>query len=107
MARALGVTEGAVRHHLRRLAEGREDGRGKPFRAESLVDRIPWLARGPREGVGGPVSGQRPGSLRASRRRSGLHGVLQLGPPLPIRSVVPGSQAVRILAGWLLSQFTS
>jgi predicted transcriptional regulator len=40
IARILGVTEGAVRHHLRRLAEGREDGRVKPFRAEFLADRI-------------------------------------------------------------------
>lgn len=37
IARVVGVTEGTVRYHLRRVAEGAEDGRlAKPFKAESM-----------------------------------------------------------------------
>jgi transposase len=41
IARTLGVTEGAVRYHLRRRAEGATDGRkDKPFKAEELAGVI-------------------------------------------------------------------
>jgi transposase len=41
VARMLGVTEGAVRYHLRRRAEGATDGRqGKPFKAEVVAEAI-------------------------------------------------------------------
>ena len=37
IARALGITEGAVRYQLKRLAEGRDDGRkSRCFKAEAL-----------------------------------------------------------------------
>jgi hypothetical protein len=36
IARTLGVTEGAVRYHLRRQASGAEDGRGKALQLEAL-----------------------------------------------------------------------
>ena len=38
IARTLGVTEGTVRYHLRRAAEGAEDGRkSKEFKAEAMA----------------------------------------------------------------------
>ena len=41
IARLLGVTEGAVRHHLRRMAAGVADGRSlRPMRAESQAGAI-------------------------------------------------------------------
>jgi transposase len=41
IARTVGVTEGAVRYHLRRAVEGAEDGRkDKPFRAECVAEVI-------------------------------------------------------------------
>lgn len=40
IARTLGVTEGAVRYHLRRQAEGAADGRAKPFAAEAFAGAI-------------------------------------------------------------------
>jgi transposase len=41
IARALGVTEGTVRYHLKRQAEGAEDGRKeRPFKAEALAEVI-------------------------------------------------------------------
>lgn len=41
IARRLGVTEGTVRYHLRRAAEGAEDGRAdKPFEAEAVAELI-------------------------------------------------------------------
>jgi transposase len=45
IARTLGVTEGAVRYHLRRRAERAEDGRrNKPFRAEVKAEVIAaWI----------------------------------------------------------------
>jgi transposase len=45
IARRLGVTEGTVRYHLRRRAEGTEDGRrDKPFRAASQAEVIEaWI----------------------------------------------------------------
>jgi transposase len=45
IARALGVTEGAVRYHLRRMAAGAVDGRGlREHRADPWGDRIAdWL----------------------------------------------------------------
>jgi transposase len=45
IARTLGVTEGAVRYHLRRRAEGAGDGRrDKPFRAEVKAEVIAgWM----------------------------------------------------------------
>jgi transposase len=52
IARTLGVTEGSVRYHLRRRAEGATDGRAKPFAAESFAGAIgAWVeahARGQR-----------------------------------------------------------
>src|SRR5919107_5074274 len=46
IARLLGVTEGAVRHHLRRMAAGVADGRSlRPMRAESQAEAIEhWRA---------------------------------------------------------------
>ena len=35
-AEVLGVTEGAIRYHLRRQAAGAQDGRVKPFLLERL-----------------------------------------------------------------------
>jgi transposase len=53
IARALGVTEGTVRHHLRRLAEGRADGRAKRFKAETLAERIrAWHTAHEKDDVG-------------------------------------------------------
>jgi transposase len=45
IARTLGVTEGAVRYHLRRRAEGAVDGRrNKPFKAATVSDVIAaWM----------------------------------------------------------------
>jgi transposase len=41
VARVLGVTEGTVRYHLRRAAEGAEDGRrDQPFKAEAVAEVI-------------------------------------------------------------------
>lgn len=41
VARVLGITEGAVRYHLRRVEAGAEDGRrAKPFKAEAVADVI-------------------------------------------------------------------
>lgn len=41
IARTVGVTEGAVRYHLRRAAEGAEDGRkDRPFKAEAVAPVI-------------------------------------------------------------------
>jgi transposase len=47
IARLLGVTEGAVRHHLRRMAAGVADGRSlRPMRAESQAEAIEhWRSR--------------------------------------------------------------
>jgi len=47
IARALGVTEGTVRYHLRRAADGAEDGRRlKPFQAEPMAKVIAaWHAQ--------------------------------------------------------------
>src|SRR3954471_8601280 len=49
IARTLGVTEGAVRYHLRRAAAGATDGRrGKPHKAGPLAHVIDhWLRDGP------------------------------------------------------------
>ena len=46
IARAVGVTEGTVRYHLRRKAEGAEDGRSKrAYKAEALAGVIEhWYA---------------------------------------------------------------
>lgn len=46
IARVLGVTEGAVRYHLRRAATGAQDRRGeKVFKAERLGEVIAaWFA---------------------------------------------------------------
>ncbi|MGE5717038.1 MAG: IS21 family transposase, partial [Acidobacteriota bacterium] len=48
IARALGVTEGTVRYHLRHTADGATDGRrGKPHRADPLAHVIDhWLRDG-------------------------------------------------------------
>jgi len=41
VARRLGVSEGTVRYHLKRRAEGAEDGRkGKPMKAEAVAEAI-------------------------------------------------------------------
>jgi transposase len=41
IARTLGVTEGTVRHHLKRAAEGARDGRkDRPYRAEEVAEAI-------------------------------------------------------------------
>src|SRR3712207_8345116 len=52
IARLLGVTEGAVRHHLRRMAAGVADGRSlRPMRAESQAEAIEhWRSQ---QGEGG------------------------------------------------------
>lgn len=52
IARQLGVTEGAVRYHLRRAAEGAEDGRvNRAFKAEELSAVIAvWHEARPDEG---------------------------------------------------------
>ena len=52
IARLLGVTEGAVRHHLRRMAAGAADGRSlQPLRAGSQAEAIEhWRSR---QGEGG------------------------------------------------------
>lgn len=51
IARTLGVTEGAVRYHLRRRASGAVDGRaGKPPKASPWHEVITtWLSSRPRE----------------------------------------------------------
>jgi transposase len=50
IARTLGVTEGAVRYHLRRRAEGAEDGRrDRPFRAEGRGEVIAGWVEAHRE----------------------------------------------------------
>src|SRR5687767_11376750 len=58
IARALGVTEGAVRYHLRRAAAGATDGRrGKPHKADPLAHVIDhWVRDGrpARSGDGSP-----------------------------------------------------
>ena len=45
IARTLGVSEGTVRHHLKRAAAGAADGRSeKPFRAEAMSGQIrAWI----------------------------------------------------------------
>lgn len=52
IARTLGITEGTVRYHLQRAAEGAVDGRkGKPHKADAyaaLIDRWVTEERGPR-----------------------------------------------------------
>jgi transposase len=47
VAQVLGVTEGAVRYHLRRAEEGAVDGRrDKPFKAEAIAEHIAaWYER--------------------------------------------------------------
>src|SRR3954465_2071317 len=52
IARLLGVTEGAVRHHLRRMAAGRADGRSlRSQAAESQAEAIEhWRSQ---QGEGG------------------------------------------------------
>ena len=52
IARLLGVTEGAVRHHLRRMAAGAADGRSlQPQRAEGQAEAIEhWRSQ---QGEGG------------------------------------------------------
>jgi hypothetical protein len=59
IARTVGVTEGTVRYHLRRAAEGAEDGRkDKPFKAEGVAAVIAaWHEeRGDRRGRLRPVN---------------------------------------------------
>jgi len=58
IARTLGVTEGTVRYHLRRAAEGAVDGRGqRSFQAESMSAVIAaW--HGERQGEKRPVNVQ-------------------------------------------------
>ena len=53
IARLLGVTEGAVRHHLRRMAAGVADGRSlQPLRAESQAAAIEhWRSQQSEGGV--------------------------------------------------------
>lgn len=78
IARTLGVTEGAVRCHLRRTAQGAQslhrtcsgDGRkARPFKAEALSEVI--------QGLGGKpprpeASNQRAGTVRGASARLGL-----------------------------------
>ena len=54
IARTLGVTEGAVRYHLRRAEAGAADGRrGKPRKADPLAQVIDhWLRDGRPEPAG-------------------------------------------------------
>jgi transposase len=57
IARVLGVTEGAVRYHLRRVAAGATDGRRrKPHRADPLAHVIDHWLRGGRPGPDGDIS---------------------------------------------------
>jgi transposase len=62
IAQTLGVTEGAVRYHLRR--QGQQDGRqGKPCKAAPLAAVIEaWLAQGR---AARPGEGGRPGNVQA------------------------------------------
>jgi transposase len=58
IARTLGVTEGAVRYHLRRQAAGATDGRaGKPRKAEAVAAAIEhWLSANQPEGQRRPAN---------------------------------------------------
>src|SRR4051794_41915651 len=71
IARLLGVTEGAVRHHLRRMAAGVADGRSlQPQRAESQAEAIAhW--RAPPGGGGGELGGAAASARRADRHEGG------------------------------------
>ena len=64
IAQALGVTEGAVRYHLRR--QGRQDGRkDKPRKAAPLAGVIDaWLAQGQRGGPPCPAESVRPANVQ-------------------------------------------
>lgn len=56
IAHALGVTEGTVRYHLRRMEEGREDGRrDKPFQAQAWAEVIEHWVEG-HQGSARPVN---------------------------------------------------
>ena len=47
IARTLGVTEGTVRYHLRRVGEGRQDGRrNKPFQVQAWAEVIEHWVEG-------------------------------------------------------------
>ena len=73
IARLLGVTEGAVRHHLRRMAAGAADGRSlQPQRAESQAEAIEhWRSQ---QGEGGVNLAALHGWLR---REHGYEGSLR------------------------------
>ena len=73
IARLLGVTEGAVRHHLRRMAAGSADGRSlRPQRAESQAAAIEhWRSQ---QGEGGVNLAALHGWLR---REHGYEGSLR------------------------------
>src|SRR5690349_5359878 len=65
IARTLGVTEGAIRYHLRRARAGATDGRrGKPHKADPLASVIDhWVRDGRPTGEGEPTP--RPANVRA------------------------------------------
>ena len=59
IARQLGVTEGAVRYHLRRRASGATDGRaGKAFAASALAEVVDAFCAA-------TADGERPANLKA------------------------------------------
>jgi transposase len=63
VAQVLGVSEGAIRHHLRR--QGQADGRqGKPAKADTVAEAIAAWVRQQQSGVGASSSG-RPINVRA------------------------------------------
>jgi transposase len=65
IARTLGVTEGAVRYHLRRAAAGATDGRrGKPHKADPLAHVIDHWVHDGRPAVAGEAP-PRPNNIRA------------------------------------------
>ncbi len=88
IARTLGVTEGTVRYHLRRQAEGAEDGRSKrPYRAERLAGVIEhWFADREEQ----TAAGERPGALGAPGGGVRLPGLLPLGAAVRARARYPG-----------------
>ena len=91
IARTLGVTEGAVRYHLRRAEPAPDGRRGKPRKADPLAQVIDHWVRGDqpaRPTTAAAAAGQRPGPVRLPGRRARLRRLVPLGPafrprPLP------------------------
>ena len=70
-ARILGVSEGAVRYHLRRAGEGATDGRQKPSRIEQrgLAEVVAHWWQAQVEILGPAAAAQRPAPPRVPPRR--------------------------------------